>query len=562
LALLARVVTFLCGSLVGPGGILEPRSSILGRAGPLIAARLAAAVLSLSIPLVLARVMAFTEYGTYKQLFLVSTTAAAILPLGMAQSLYFFVPRAPSARPVLGQTLAFVLVTGALGAAVLWAAGPWIARALSNPGLLEHRQELALFTGLVVAASPLEVSMTAQGRTRRSATVYLASDALKALAIVLPTLAGLGLHAVMRGMVAWAALRLAAAWTVALRPARGPLWDRRLLRRQLTYALPFGLAIAIAIPQQYAHQFVVAHSVGPALFAIYAVGVFELPFVDLFYTPTGEVLMVHLGELDSAGRREEGAAAFREAVEKLSIVLLPPIAFIWAVAPAFITTLFGARFAGAAPVFRIALLVMPLAIFPLDATLRARGETRHILRSYLLKATVAIPLAWIGVQRLGLIGAAGSYVTAECMGRAFLAWRVPRSLSSPAQRIRAWDLVPWRQLSRTAAMSLALALAGAGTLHQAAGAGLGGAPGVVQRSFPFAVACALFTVGYLGALVASGAALPGAPGAILARAAARLRPAPLDPIPPEGGRSGRGAGGRRAPAGGRAGRGPPPCDPA
>jgi O-antigen/teichoic acid export membrane protein len=526
---------------------LEPRSSILGRAGPLIAARLASAVLSLSIPLVLARTMAFAEYGTYKQLFLVSLTAASILPLGMAQSLYFFVPRASAPRPVLRQTLAFVLLTGALGAAALWTAGPWIARALSNPGLLEHRQELALFTGLLVAASPLEVSMTAQGQTRRSAAVYLASDAVKALVIALPTLAGFGLHAIMRGMVAWAALRLAAAWAVALGSGRGPLWDRALLRRQLAYALPFGLAIAIAIPQQYAHQFVVAHTVGPALFAIYAVGVFELPFVDLFYTPTGEVLMVRLGELDSAGRREEGAAAFREAVEKLAIILLPPIAFIWAVAPAFITTLFGPRFAGAAPVFRLALLVMPLAIFPLDATLRARGETRHILRSYLLKAAVAIPLAWIGVQRFGLIGAAGSYVAAEFLGRGFLSWRVPRSLSSPPRRVRARDLIPWGPLSRTAAASLALALSGAGALHLAAAAGLGGAPEIVHRSFPFATACALFALGYAGLLASSGAVFRGAPGAILDRAVAWFRP-PID-------------GDRRAPAGDRAGRGRPPCGP-
>ncbi len=492
-------------------------SSILGRASPLIAARLAAAALSLSIPLVLARTMGFAEYGTYKQLFLVSVAAASVLPLGMAQSLYFFVPRAKEQRPVLGQTLAFLLGAGALGAAATWSAGPWVSRALSNPELLDYRLELALFIGLVVAASPLEVSLTTQGKTRCSAATYLASDGVKALVLVLPNLAGLGLHAMMRGMVAWGALRLAAAWAVALGSARGPLWDRALFRRQLAYALPFGLAIAIAIPQQYAHQFVVAHAVGPALFAVYAVGVFELPFVDLFYTPTGEVLMVRLGELDAAGRREEGAAAFREAAEKLSLVLLPPIAFVWAVAPAFITTLFGPRFADATPIFRVALLVMPLAIWPVDATLRAQGETKHILRSYALKAAAAIPLAWVGVQRFGLLGAAGSYVAAECLGRAFLAWRLPGSLSSPERRVKAGDLVPWRPLLRTAAASLGLALAGWGVLRLASASGLGAGTTLLHRSFPFATASAVFALGYAALLASSGTALPGFLGAIRLR---------------------------------------------
>ena len=61
-------------------------------------ARLASAALTLFIPLVLARMMPQADYGTYKLLFLVSMTATAVLPLGVAQSLYFFVPRAREPR--------------------------------------------------------------------------------------------------------------------------------------------------------------------------------------------------------------------------------------------------------------------------------------------------------------------------------------------------------------------------------------------------------------------------------------------------------------------------------
>src|SRR5919205_722320 len=105
---------------------MAPRlSSLLGRAGPLIAARLASGVITLSIPLVLARTMAIAEYGTYKQLFLLSFTASSILPFGVSQSLYFFVPRSSEPRAWFGQTLAFLTAAGALGGAALWLAGPW-----------------------------------------------------------------------------------------------------------------------------------------------------------------------------------------------------------------------------------------------------------------------------------------------------------------------------------------------------------------------------------------------------------------------------------------------------
>src|SRR5262249_45465266 len=67
--------------------------SFLRRAGPLVLARFASAVVTTVVPLVLARAMAIAEYGTYKQLFLVGTTLTAIFTFGLPQSLYYFMPR-------------------------------------------------------------------------------------------------------------------------------------------------------------------------------------------------------------------------------------------------------------------------------------------------------------------------------------------------------------------------------------------------------------------------------------------------------------------------------------
>jgi hypothetical protein len=132
-------------------------------------ARLAAAGITFSIPLVLARTMALAEYGTYKQLFLIAQTLALVLPFGMAQSLYFFIPRAESRRPWFGQTLGFLLAAGLLGGTSLLLLAPWIAQRLGNPDLVHYRWELAVYVAGTVAATPLELSFTSQGRTRLSA---------------------------------------------------------------------------------------------------------------------------------------------------------------------------------------------------------------------------------------------------------------------------------------------------------------------------------------------------------------------------------------------------------
>src|SRR6185295_12752290 len=205
----------------GPG-------SFLGRAGPLVLARLGTALLTISIPLVLARWMALREYGTYKQLFLISQTLSYVLPLGMAQSLYFFIPRADQKRPYFVQSISFLTITGLLAALGLFALEGVIGRTFSNPDLARYRWEQAIYVVCFMASYTLEISLTTQGRTRQSAVVYLVSDTLRAAAMVAPVLLGFGLEGVMVCCASFAVLRYLAAWVVTPRSGKGPLFDRRM----------------------------------------------------------------------------------------------------------------------------------------------------------------------------------------------------------------------------------------------------------------------------------------------------------------------------------------------
>jgi O-antigen/teichoic acid export membrane protein len=480
------------------------RGSFLGKAGPLVLARMFAAGLTVSIPLVLARAMDLAEYGTYKQLFLVAQTLYYVLPLGMAQSLYFFIPRAEQKRPYFGQTLGFLLSAGAVAAALLWILGEPVAHYFSNPALLEHRGALALFTLCTMGAFPLEASLTTQGRTRAAAICYVASDALRALAMVVPVLLGFGLRGMMVAVVGFALLRLVAAFTVVLGGSTGPFWDRRLFWGQLAYALPFGAAMLLAIPQQYAHQYAVSAAVTPELFALYAVGCFQLPVVDLLYTPTSEVLMVRLGELEKSGRLAEGAAAFREATAKLAFAFLPMAAFLFAAAPEFIGALFGQKFLPAVPMFRVSVVGVMLATLPMDGVLRARNQTRHIFLSYLVKALATAPLVFFGVRRFGMMGGIGAWAIAEVIGKLMLLSRIPRALSTPERRLGVRDVIPWKDMGKAMGAACAAGLAIVAMRALSAFARVALPSGSLWRVIPLFAAGLLFAVGYLVALRLTG----------------------------------------------------------
>ncbi len=481
-----------------------PASSFLGKAGPLVLARLFTAGLTVSIPLVLARVLSLEEYGTYYQLFLIATTLYMVLPFGVVQSLYYFVPRADEKRPWLVQTLVFMAGAGLLGAALVWGLLGPVARSFDNPALLEHRAALAAYTALLIGAFPLEISLTSQGRTKQSALVYLVSDVLRSTAMVVPCLLGAGLHGLMLSVVGFAGLRCVATWLVVPRGSSGPLMRASLWREQLLYAAPFGAAMLLAVPQQNAHFYVVAGAVAPAVYAIYRVGCFQLPVVDLLYTPTSEVLMVRLGELEKQGRLEEGVGAFREAAGKLAFAFLPLAAFLFAAAPEFISALFGAKFLPAVSIFRVSVLGVVLAILPMDGVLRARGHTRAIFFSYLIKAAVTVPLLWLGVRHFGMLGGVVSWVLAEVVGKGTLLARVPAALSTPERPLRVRDIIPWRELGKASLAAVAAAVAvfllRASTHH----AWTGLPEGFLYRVLPLALAGVLYLVGYMGVLHATG----------------------------------------------------------
>ncbi|HET9452323.1 MAG TPA: oligosaccharide flippase family protein, partial [Aggregicoccus sp.] len=239
------------------------------------------------------------------------------------------------------------------------------------------------------------------------------------------------------------------------------------------------------------------------------VGCFQLPVVDLLYTPTSEVLMVRLGELERDGRAHEGVGAFREASAKLAFAFLPFTAFLLAVAPELLAAFFGPKFLPAVPLFRVAVLGVVLAVLPMDGVLRARGQTRWLFVSYLVKAAVTVPLVVAGVKLFGMMGGVLSWLLAEGVGKATLLARVPRALQGPGQQLAVRDVLPWRALAQAsgAALLAGLCVLGARALApQALHAAL--PPGLLGRALPLALAGVLVTASYVGLLYAAGIRVP------------------------------------------------------
>lgn len=476
------------------------RDKLLGRAGPLVLARLATAAISTAIPLVLARAMDLAEYGSYKQIFLITQTLFLVLPFGMVQSLYFFAPRSSARRPLYSSAFACLALSSVVAVALVYGGGAAAAHYFENPDLLRYRAVIAVYLVGMLGSAPLEIALTSEGKTSQAAVVYLVSDTLKAAVMVLPIVLGRGLAGVMQALAAFTLVRLVATVWLLLRGSEGPLWSTAALKEQAHYALPFGASVLLARPTSYAHQYAVSAAVGPSLFGLYSVGCFQLPVVDLLYTPTTEVLMVQLGELERAGRMDEAAGAFRAAASRLAFFFLPLAALLFLCAPEFIAALFGPRFLAAVPVFRVSVLGILMSVLPIDGALRSRNLTRHIFLGAVAKAALMLPMAFFAVARFGMMGGIVSWVAGELFGKAVLFYKVPVALAAPGQRLRFREVVPWRALGQAAGATVLGVVGGLAAKAGLVATGLGAEGGFWLRLIPLALVGGAFAAGYLAGL--------------------------------------------------------------
>lgn len=439
--------------------ILESRAkSIHSQAMTLILGRAASFTLTFFIPIFLARNLAPAEYGTFKQIFLVFTTLYLVLQGGMVQSLYYFIPHDPERRRswILQATL-FVLLTGGLAAIGLLIAGDRLAASFSNPALTPFIPGLALFLVLMLTSCHLETVLIAQEQTVAGSTVLFLSEMTRGLFIILPLLIGRSLSAVMAGLITFAGLRSLISLTYTARillrkgGVRSPLVEAGRLRAQLAYALPFGAAVLVDVVQQNLHQYAVAALFDAATFAVYSVGIMQIPIIDFIYTPTTQVLMVRMTTLLKEGSSQERVALWHDVTSRLALFFFPAGLFFILIAPDMILFLFKEAYRESVPLFQISALGILPAVFLTDGMLRCYARIPFILLMTIVKILITFILIIPLVKIAGLTGAVVATILTLYIGKGMMLWKTKTLMAVPWRAF-----LPWRTLAGVLLLAVAV----------------------------------------------------------------------------------------------------------
>jgi len=132
----------------------------------LMSGRAIAFAATLFLPLALVRIFDQAEFGTYKQLFLVYATLYGISQFAMAESLYYFLPRAPrEGGSYVANSMLSLAAAGLAGLGLLWGSQAlrWRAGSATPPSRRTCRC-FGLFLMLMIPTHALEVAMIARHR--------------------------------------------------------------------------------------------------------------------------------------------------------------------------------------------------------------------------------------------------------------------------------------------------------------------------------------------------------------------------------------------------------------
>lgn len=419
----------------------------------LVAGRSVGYVAAFGIPVVLARIFDIQEYGTYKLLFLVFGTLYGIAQLGMAESLYYFLPRhaRDSGRHVCNALIALTLA-GVACVALLGSLQSRVAAWFDKPEISDHLVLLGTLLALMLTTTVFEIVMISRKQHLRAALTYAGSDLARTLLFVVPAIGFRSVRGVLAGAVTFAALRLIAMLVYLGREfGRNLRPDYSLLRHQLAYALPFALAVGIEVVQINLHQYVVAARFDAVTFAFYAVGCLQIPLVDLVMTSTVNVMMVKMAEDTSAGHRQAAVALWHETVWRLALVIFPLTALLLVAAREVIVTLYTARYLPSVPIFMVWSLTILPVVFAVDGVLRVYAQTRFLLVMNIVRLAFVAALVGVFLSAFGLAGAVLVTLLATVLVKAMGVVWIAHVLHVPVR-----DVLPWKRLA-----SVALKAAGA-----------------------------------------------------------------------------------------------------
>ncbi len=324
--------------------------------------RLAAYVALFVTPLVNTRALSVEEYGYYRQFWLLVDTLVPLLVLGFPRSLLYYLPRCETRREksaLVTQTVLALAVLSIVGIAAYGAMTQWLGQGLGAVARAFFWR-LSAFTAFILLTQHFETLFAAERQVVHQAVWGVATTMGQAVTVMLAAWLSRDVSTVIWALVVYGAVRAAVALGFTVRRYRPTLRGVSLagIREQLSFVLPVGLfGVTVTLLAQ-TDKFVITRFMGRKAYAVYSVGAFQVPLVNIVAQSIVGVTVPVMSRLQKQGRHAEIADLWRRTVLRTAVIFFPTLVTVELVAAPLIRVLFEPVYAAAAPVLMVYTLLL------------------------------------------------------------------------------------------------------------------------------------------------------------------------------------------------------------
>lgn len=411
---------------------IRRKSSLTNQSAWILFAKVVGFGLNTLLPLMVVRYLTQENVGVYRQAFLVASNAVLVLPLGFSMSAYYFLNRETEKHSsTVFNILIFNFMMGGLAFLTLFFFPQILGATFQSQELTRLSPLIGVVIWLWIFSSFLETVALALQEARLTAffivTAQLIKTALMTSAVLFYATVDSLIYATILLFVIQAIVLL--IYLHGRFPYFWTNFDLSFFRRQIAYALPFGLSVLLYVGQTDIHNYFVSHGFSAAEFAIYSQGCFELPLIAMLYESVGAVMIPRMSQLQHEDRKREMLTMTVSATQKLAFFYFPLFCCLMIVSNEFITTLFTKEYTASVPIFRVNLFALPLFSLVVDPIIRAYPEAaRLLLKLRIAICVVLVTVFWIGIGRFDLIRMISIVVAAILFEKIAAAWISGRML--------------------------------------------------------------------------------------------------------------------------------------
>lgn len=415
--------------------------------------RILAMLAGFVMPLFLTRFLSQENYGLYNQFYVLLGFAGSIFAFGMQSNLYYFYPNSdkPTQKALIGNTLISMMVLSLI--AMFFLVVPQLSSLfIKSEKLLQYVYLIGICIFFYIPTQLLFPLFVIKGDKKSSVIFPPAENIVRIVFVIVAALTFGSLKSIFIALIVYHLILFLITIVYSYAPIRkieGRLFDWALLKSQLVYVLPFGLAVILSTLLRQFDKMLCISYITPEEYAIYALAFFGIPGINQVYDSIGEVYILNMSAAYKEGDNKKTVSFYQEYVWKLLSFSMPLILIFSLFAPTVFELLFPKRYLASVPFFRVYILSFVIGALGAGLVLRASGKTRYTLRAYLYSAPFYLVFTYFAIKYYGTWGAITSAMLGIILPKAFQIYFEMRLLGMSFSKY-----MPWKMLAKIVAVSI------------------------------------------------------------------------------------------------------------